>query len=496
MSSGSADAEDSVYRHYTFDTLIENGAATPDSSLHKAHARLSGQELCEGVVGKALRFRAGNKGVGLGDLGLQAPATLTLWLQPAGPQADGRILSQLEGSTTQSGCLRLAGASLQAWSGTTWATVVNGLSDRGHWQHVALVYGAGGTVTGYLNGTKAHTIQSGFGFKGVKAGIGAPFLGRHGTPFTGALDDLRIYNKALKDQEIKAMYPPEVFERAEAAPALPLASVDELVAAGPLPEADMEKINVAVQRVKAQVKPAKPRNILIFSRSIGFLHASIPHGRQALKLMGEKTGAYTATLDDAPSVFSDPAALSRYDAVVFNNPCGNAVPDPQQRTNLLEFIRKGGGFAGIHCAAHVTDWPEYVDMVGCFSISHPWSNEPSYVLVEEPGHPLVHSFAETSFSHRDEIYVFTSFSRKKSRVLLSLDKTRTNMNVKDSPGKAADYPLSWVHRHGKGRVFYSGLGHYPAVFWNEHVLSHYLAGIQYVLGDLDAEDTPQTGGRE
>jgi len=266
--------------------------------------------------------------------------------------------------------------------------------------------------------------------------------------------------------------------------------------AKPVPEADMEKINGAVQKVKAQVKPAQSRRILVFSKSIGFVHSSIPHGRQALKLMGEKTGAYTATLDDDPSVFGDLAELSRYDAVVFNNPCGNAVPDPQQRKNLLEFVRKGGGFAGIHCAAHVTDWPEYVDMVGCFSISHPWSSKPSYLLVEEPEHPLVRSFGEGSFSHLDEIYVFRNFSREKSRVLLSLDKTKTNMNVPHSPGKDADYPLSWVHRYGKGRVFYCGLGHYPAVFWNESVLSHYLAGIQYVLGDVEAEDTPREGAKQ
>jgi len=95
----------------------------------------------------------------------------------------------------------------------------------------------------------------------------------------------------------------------------------------------------------------------------------------------------------------------------------------------------------------------------------------------------------------DEIYVLRNFSRKKSRVLLSLDKARTNMKVKGSPGKDADYPLSWVHRYGKGRVFYGGLGHYPAIFWNEKVLPHYLAGIQYVLGDVAAEDTPRTGAR-
>ncbi len=210
-------ASSALYRHYKFDTLIENGAATPDVSPHKAHARLSGQELCEGVIGKALRFKAGNKGVVLGDLGLQAPATLCFWLKTDSSQGDGRILSQLEGKTSQSGSLRLTGGSLTTWNAEGWPVAVNGLSSKGLWQHVAVVFKEDGTVTGYLNGKKVNTFRSAFDFKGVKAGIGARFIGLHGVPFIGALDDLRIYSSALTGSEIKAMYPPELFSRSQAA---------------------------------------------------------------------------------------------------------------------------------------------------------------------------------------------------------------------------------------------------------------------------------------
>ncbi len=199
-----------LYRHYTFDTLIENGAAAPDDSTNKVHARLSGQELCEGVIGKALRFEAGNGGVVLGDLDLQAPATLSFWMKWDGAQSDGRVFSQLEGPTTQSGSLRLSGGSLSAWNVTGWPMAVNGMSDKGVWQHVAVVYQKDGTATGYLNGGKSGTFQSAFDFKGIKAGIAARFIGVHGRPFAGALDDFRIYSHALTEDEVKALYPPEL----------------------------------------------------------------------------------------------------------------------------------------------------------------------------------------------------------------------------------------------------------------------------------------------
>lgn len=90
------------------------------------------------------------------------------------------------------------------WNAQGWPVVVEGLSDKGIWQHVALVYQADGTVTGYLNGTKSQTANSGFDFNSGKAGIGTPFLGQWGSPFEGALDEFRIHNRALEAKEIQA----------------------------------------------------------------------------------------------------------------------------------------------------------------------------------------------------------------------------------------------------------------------------------------------------
>ena len=92
-----ADGAETAYRHWPFDILTDNGTATPDASPHRVHCQLSGQELCEGVIGKALRFKTSNKGLALGDLSLQAPATLCFWIKSDSSQADGRILSQVEG---------------------------------------------------------------------------------------------------------------------------------------------------------------------------------------------------------------------------------------------------------------------------------------------------------------------------------------------------------------------------------------------------------------
>jgi glycerophosphoryl diester phosphodiesterase len=194
-----------LYRHYTFDTLLESNAVTPDASSQQVHARLSGQTLCEGVSGKALRFEAGKNGVPLGDLGLQASASLAFWLKTESPKADARLLSQLEGVGPQTGCLRLSEGNLQVWDAAEWLSVVSGLKDTNVWQHIAVVYHADGAVTGYLNGEKGLTAQSGFDFKGVKAGLGSRFLGQYGNPFAGALDDFRIYSGALTESEIKGL---------------------------------------------------------------------------------------------------------------------------------------------------------------------------------------------------------------------------------------------------------------------------------------------------
>lgn len=89
------------------------------------------------------------------------------------------------------------------------------LNNTGSWQHVTVVYHKNGTVTGYLNCNKSLSERSAFDFRGVKAGLGSPFLGHHGTPFVGAIDELKVYDRALRSEEVKTQYSEDLFRQAE-----------------------------------------------------------------------------------------------------------------------------------------------------------------------------------------------------------------------------------------------------------------------------------------
>jgi type 1 glutamine amidotransferase len=223
-----------------------------------------------------------------------------------------------------------------------------------------------------------------------------------------------------------------------------------------VPREDLQRIRTAAP-VDAPAEPQRPRKVLVFSRADGYVHDSIPFGAAAIQIIGVKTGAYTAVLSDDPAMF-DRNKLGTFDAVVFNNNCGNPVADPVRRQNLLDFVRSGKGLVGIHCAAHL-DWPEYTDMLGGYSISHPWNAGSTVTIkLDEPDHPLVRCFCKSSFLHTDEIFEFDHYSREKVRVLLSLDTTRTDMNKPEIRRTDGDFALSWIRNYGQGRVFYSALG--------------------------------------
>jgi len=96
---------------------------------------------------------------------------------------------------------------------------------------------------------------------------------------------------------------------------------------------------------------------------------------------------------------------------------------------------------------------------------------------------------------QDEVFQFQApYSRDKLRVLLSIDTEKTDMDPSRRflPERQADldFAMSWVRQYGQGRVFYSSLGHNRHLFWNRPILEHFLAGIQFALGDLEADATP------
>ncbi|WDE97191.1 LamG domain-containing protein [Lentisphaera profundi] len=201
-SEGSEQRLPASDRHYSFDSIDAKTATSANQLSSATPARLSGQTLTGGVNDKALQFKPGNKGVLLGDLGMKSPATISFWIKSDKLQSDGRLLSQLEGPSQQRGALRIVGGNLQVWNASDWPVVVSGLSHKNVWQHLVIVYNQDGTVSGYLNGRKSHTVSASFDFKGIKAGLGSPFLGQWGDSFIGILDDVRIRQGALSEKEI------------------------------------------------------------------------------------------------------------------------------------------------------------------------------------------------------------------------------------------------------------------------------------------------------
>ena len=207
-------ATDPVYRHWSFDEVSNN--QVKDHSGNQVDLNLSSQKSDDGVLGKALEFPAGSQALDLGDLGLKAPVTLSFWMKTNTTQNDGRIFSQLNGPVHgQAGTLRINENNIELWNAKNWIPIIKGISDQGLWQHIAFVFRQDGKVIGYLNGKASSAYRSSFDFKGVSAGLAGKYMGQYGKNFIGSLDDFRIYNSALNEQEIKDLYPSDLFEKSQ-----------------------------------------------------------------------------------------------------------------------------------------------------------------------------------------------------------------------------------------------------------------------------------------
>lgn len=267
----------------------------------------------------------------------------------------------------------------------------------------------------------------------------------------------------------------------------------------------VEQIKAALPQTAA-ARPQQPRRLLVFSKTSGFRHDSIPVGVKAITLLGEQTGAFTAVHSEDDAVF-EPQSLQQFDAVLMLNTTGEvfrpqaAGDSPAERSaarqheqrlqkSLVDFVRSGKGLAGIHSATDTyRDWKEYNDMMGGAFVSHPWHTEVP-IRVLDPDHPLLKVFGGKGFTVVDEIYQFRNDTAKPSerRMLLSLAPDWEGLQQ----GSRDDdfYPISWIDRYGAGRVFYCSLGHRDEIFHNPEVLAHYLAGLQFALGDLEADAEP------
>lgn len=265
----------------------------------------------------------------------------------------------------------------------------------------------------------------------------------------------------------------------------------------------VEKIKAAMPE-KAPAPVQKKHEVLVFTKTAGFRHGSIPSGVESMKQLGAKTGLFTVTHTEDETIFK-PDSLAKFDAVIFLNSTGpifqnSPAGEDVLKQSLLDFVKGGKGVIGFHSAGDTyNDWDGWSQMLGTGFESHPW-NAGDTVRVKnlDPKHPLNAAFKGEGFTIKDEIYKFKPGRAQPSerRMLLALDSEGTNL-MKDDQNKDGKpdrdfYPISWLSTFGKGRTFYCSLGHNDEVFWNPAVVQHYLAGIQYALGELPAEATPKT----
>jgi type 1 glutamine amidotransferase len=266
--------------------------------------------------------------------------------------------------------------------------------------------------------------------------------------------------------------------------------------------------------------------VLVFSLTTGFQHQVRTYVSEVVKVLGQKTGAFSVTESTDIESFN-PANLAKYDAVILNNNCPQAkkrdifadvlndevdkslkgigqkyqgLTEEQRKQkaaelekNLLDYVAGGKGVVGVHGASALQINSErFSEMLGASFDFHPARQILTLELVD-PAHPLVAGFKGAGFVHSDELYVFkNAYNKLNFRPLLEAnrekldEKSRANAKVTE---KGRLY-VSWIKPYGKGRVFYVSPSHQPQSYEVECMLRFYLDGIQYVLGDLRCNDAP------
>jgi len=259
-----------------------------------------------------------------------------------------------------------------------------------------------------------------------------------------------------------------------------------------IPPDERQKIEAGLPK-QALVKPKKARKLLVIDLCPqgGFYHTTIAHANLALQLLGKNTGAFEPVFSNDLDNLKYPR-IKQYDAVFLNSVVGELFPDPDVLNGLMRFVREGGGLAGIHGSTYASmNLPEYGDLIGAWDGPH--AVETATLKIDDPNSPLTKAFGGKGFVYVDEFYHFLPtgpFSREKLHVLISVDTAKSDMTRWSNVRPDGDYGITWIKSYGKGRVFNCAMGHTPTLFAHPALAEHILAGIQFVLGDLEADTTP------
>lgn len=246
---------------------------------------------------------------------------------------------------------------------------------------------------------------------------------------------------------------------------------------------------------------AAPRKVLVVTVTKGFRHSSIPTAERVLRELGEKSGDFTvdyARTDDELRAKTTREALAGYDGAIFANTTGDLpLADVGE---FLSWVEAGHGFIGMHSATDTyrghKPLSPYTQMINGEFLTH-GSQAAVEAFNGDPAFPSNRDLPPT-FAVYDEIYILNGYQRKAVKALLDLDQhPNTRM-----PGH---YPISWARNYGKGRVWYTSLGHREdmwdadpglkdrrnPVSVSESYQKHILGGIRWALGIVQGDATPQ-----
>ncbi len=342
-------------------------------------------------------------------------------------------------------------------------------------------------------GAKGNTVPFGNG----SAALGAFFLGA----YTDGIKPLTITIESTGTTEPDLQKNLDAFERVML-PAMAervrtvLASPAGQIRGGDRLSADARaKIDAATPR-KALVTPKKARKLLVTDFNMYSGHGTIADGNYLLELIGKYTGAFTPTFSNDLEMLKYPK-IKEFDAVFLNNVCGMIYDEPEVRASILRYVQEGGGIGGNHAVTFANNnWPEVAEMMGGWAGAH--HVEKQMIKIDDPNSPLTKSFGTESFEHTDEFYQFpmyAPYSRQKQHVLMSIDVEKSDRATSgrlctECTRTDQDYGLAWIKEYGKGRTYFTSLGHTPGMFADPRWANHLLAAVQYILGDLDADATP------
>ena len=260
--------------------------------------------------------------------------------------------------------------------------------------------------------------------------------------------------------------------------------------------------------------PSQRKHVLAWADvTNGYQHDSISHAVATIERLGRESGEYdTFIRTDSQLITKHPITfpagtgiatgeefnvrnLNYFDAIFFFG-VREIDLSAQQRTDLLSFVKEDGkGFVAAHSAATAFfSWPEFGEMLGGRFDEHPWGVADGTLVVDDPKFPAMRHLSRSMVFH-DELYQIKDFSRDKIRVLAHLDASKLDLTRPLVHRKDRDFPAAWVKSYGKGRVFYSILGH-DADDWDNPALSTmYFEAIRWALGLVDGDASPSGSRR-